>query len=99
MSTETMRTAVTLTVLGLIASTANADRVVLPNRPLPGGQAGAPAPGFSGKRPAPGFQGGPVAPPHPSQAAVIELLEDDAGRLARCLNPGADLINLGKAGA
>src|SRR5262249_12214500 len=42
---------------------------------------------------------GPVAPPHPSGAAVIELLEDDAGRLATSLNPGADLTPLGQAGA
>jgi len=42
---------------------------------------------------------GPVAPPHASKAAVVELLEDDAGRLSRSLNPGADLTNLGRAGA
>jgi hypothetical protein len=41
----------------------------------------------------------PAAPPHASKAAVIELLEDDAGRLARSLNPGEDLTNLGRAGA
>jgi hypothetical protein len=44
-------------------------------------------------------QPGTLAPPHPSGAAVIELLEDDAARLARSLNPGQDLTNLGKAGA
>ncbi|MSR52447.1 MAG: hypothetical protein EXS09_04055 [Gemmataceae bacterium] len=42
----------------------------------------------------------PIAPPHPSGAAVIELLEDDAGRLARCLNAGDPATQEGtKAGA
>jgi hypothetical protein len=77
------------------------DRAALPGRPLPG-QAGAPAPGFGpgATKPltiSPAY--GPIAPPHPSKAAVIELLEDDAGRLARSLNPGEDLTNLGRAGA
>lgn len=76
------------------------DRAAPPGRPLPGGQAGSPGPGSGfGKRPATRIQVGPMAPPHPSQAAVIELLEDDAGRFARSLNPGVDLTNLGQAGA
>jgi hypothetical protein len=94
-----MRYAVLLTVAALAAATAQADRAVPPGRPLPGG-AGEPGPGgFGGKPPATRFQVGPMAPPHPSQAAVMELLEDDAGRLARSLNPGADMTNLGQAGA
>lgn len=65
---------------------------------------GAPAPPvmFGGKKVidrGPDLASLPVAPPHPSKAAVIELLEDDAGRLARSLNPGQDLTNLGRAGA
>jgi hypothetical protein len=76
------------------------DRVVAPGRPLPGG-AGAPAPGFAGKWAAPRFQPAdvPIAPPHPSGAAVIELLEDDAGRMARILAAGDDPAKLGKSGA
>src|SRR5262245_18115858 len=81
------------------------DRIVPPGRPLPG-QPGGPAPGVgSGFGPGPGKPlaispaYGPVAPPHASKAAVIELLEDDAARLARSLNPGEDLTNLGRAGA
>jgi hypothetical protein len=42
---------------------------------------------------------GPVAPPHPSGAAVIELLEDDAGRLARALSSGGPLEENSRAGA
>jgi hypothetical protein len=76
------------------------DRIVAPGRPLPGG-AGMPAPGFAGKRAAPRFQPPdvPIAPPHPSGASVIELLEDDAGRMARILGAGDDPAKLGKSGA
>jgi hypothetical protein len=42
---------------------------------------------------------GPVASPHPSGAAVIELLEDDAGRLARALTGGGPLEENSRAGA
>lgn len=73
------------------------DRVAPAGRPVPG-QAGTPAPG-AGKRALDFPVLRPIAPPHPSGAAVIELLEDDAARLARSLNPGQDLANLGKAGA
>jgi len=82
-------------------ATAQADRAAPVTRPVPG-QAGAPEPGSgpgSGKPLMVRARTGPVAPPHPSGAAVIELLEDDADRLARSLNPGQDLANLGKAGA
>ena len=88
-------------VLLVVPHTVLADRALPAGRPLPGG-AGAPAPGFEvgtfklAVRPT---DFGPVAPPHASAAAVVELLEDDAGRLARSLNPGQDLTNLGKAGA
>ena len=62
-----------------------------------GGPAGAPPLGERALiRPA---NFGPVAPPHPSGAAVVELLEDDAGRLARALNPGPDQESLARAGA
>jgi hypothetical protein len=74
---------------------------VRPGRPVPG-QAGAPGPGgFPGGKPGPRATTnfGPIAPPHPDGAAVVELLEDDAGRLARALNPGQDHSSLGKAGA
>ena len=96
-----MRYVALLTVAAIAVSTAYADdRAVPPGRPLPGGQAGAPGPGgIGGKRGEHVYQVGPLAPPHPSQASVIELLEDDAERLARSLNPGADLTNLGVAGA
>jgi hypothetical protein len=79
---------------------AGGDRALPQGRPLPGG-AGAPAPGFQAgeKMIVVRRNFGPVAPPHPSRAAAVELLEDDAGRLARSLNPGADLTNLGRAGA
>jgi hypothetical protein len=75
------------------------DRVIAPGRPLPG--AGLPAPGFAGKRAVPRLQPGdlPLAPPHPSGASVIELLEDDAGRMARVLAAGDDQAKLGKSGA
>jgi hypothetical protein len=64
------------------------------------GQAGAPAPPTFDKALDPRMVGaGYLAPPHPSGAAVIELLEDDAGRLARALNPGPDQNALGRAGA
>jgi hypothetical protein len=85
----------------LMPSAALADRALPPGRPLPGGF-GAPAPGFAGKRVAPqGLQPGsqPIAAPHPSGAAVIELMEDDAGRMARCLAAGDDPAKLGKSGA
>ena len=95
-----MKSRVLLTVVLIAATTVHADRAVPQGRPVPGGQAGAPAPGgFGGKRGVPRYLVGPMAPPHPSQAAVIELLEDDAGRLARSLNVGADLTNLRQAGA
>ena len=75
------------------------DRALPPGRPLPGAP-GAPAPGFGpGVRQMVRPEFSPLAPPHPSKAAVVELLEDDAGRLARSLNPGAELTNLGRAGA
>jgi hypothetical protein len=78
------------------------DRVLPPGRPVPGGfaPAGAPGPGFPlGKVPAPGERNfGPVAAPHPSGAAVIELLEDDAGRLARALNSGGASEENSRAG-
>jgi hypothetical protein len=61
-------------------------------RPLPGDGS------LTGKA-VPGPPPPPVAPPHPSGSAVIELLEDDGGRLARALNPGQDHSTLGKAGA
>lgn len=87
----------------LVPSVANSwmgDRAVPPGRPLPGG-AGAPAPGFAGKRAIPRFQPGdlPLAAPHPSGASVIELLEDDAGRMGRVLAAGDDPAKLGKSGA
>ena len=65
------------------------------------GLPGAPLPsGISPGKPSPQLVShGPVAPPHPSGAAVIELLEDDAGRLARSLNPGKDQDALARAGA
>jgi hypothetical protein len=44
-------------------------------------------------------QFGSVAPPHPSGAAVIELLEDDAGRLARALSSGGPLEENSRVGA
>jgi hypothetical protein len=71
------------------------------SRPLAETQAGCPGPpGIMFKKvPRELVSYGPVAPPHPSGAAVIELLEDDAGRLSTSLNPGADLAPLGKAGA
>jgi len=79
------------------------DRALPPGRPVPGGfaPAGAPGPGFQpGKAPGPGEMAhGPVAPPHPSGAAVIELLEDDAGRLARALNSGGESERNSRAGA
>lgn len=92
--------------LGLLltSSPAVADRIMPPGRPLPGGfapvAAGAPVPGggFGAPGPPPSAFGS-VAPPHSSRAAVIDLLEEDAGRLARALNPGQDLSNLGRAGA
>jgi hypothetical protein len=73
------------------------DRAIPFQRPLPGDGSPA-APG----RPPPAphlAPATPVAPPHPSGAAVIELLEDDAGRLARALNPGKDQESVAKAGA
>jgi hypothetical protein len=92
MTTRWLLTAVLVAAPGV----AVADRALPPGRPLPGG-AGAPPPGFGSGKPAPRLAaGGPVAPPHPSGAAVVELLEDDAGRLARSLNAGPEL---GKAGA
>jgi hypothetical protein len=77
--------------------------VALPaRRPVPGDgtpppAAGAPAPGT--RPPSRAVQATPVAPPHPSAAAVIELLEDDAGRLARALNAGSDQESAARAGA
>jgi hypothetical protein len=79
------------------------DRALPPGRPVPGGfaPAGAPGPGFPlGKVPAPGeIAHSPVASPHPSGAAVIELLEDDAGRLARALISGGEPERNSRAGA
>jgi hypothetical protein len=95
-----LNSVIVVVVIAPAAILACGDRAVPQGRPLPGG-AGAPAPGFGpGEKRLmvrPDF--GPVVPPHPSKAAVVELLEDDAGRLARSLNPGADLTNLGRAGA
>jgi hypothetical protein len=97
-----------LAVAMTVASAAHAwmgDRALPAGRPLPGGGgfagAGMQPPGFGpgGMRIVARPEFGPVAPPHPSRAAVVELLEDDAGRLARSLNPGADLTNLARAGA
>jgi len=96
--------ALAVAVVCVVGTTVHAwygDRALPPGRPVPG-QPGGPAPGLGsgpGKPLAisPGYA--PVAPPHPSKAAVIELLEDDAARLARSLNPGEDLTNLGRAGA
>jgi hypothetical protein len=77
------------------------DRMLPPGRPVPGGHAGASPPGYLAPPGAlPTTAPGPVAPPHPSKAAVIELLEDDAGRLARALNPGdKDAESQARAGA
>src|SRR5262245_9931760 len=96
--------ALVVAVVWIAGTTVNAwygDRAVPAGRPLPG-QAGGQAPGsgFGPGKPlaiTPGYV--PVAPPHPSKAAVIELLEDDAARLTRSLNPGEDLTNLGRASA
>lgn len=84
-----------------LSPSAFADRAVPPGRPLPGGF-GAPAPGFAGKRIAPErFQPAPqpLAAPHPSGASVLELMEDDAGRMARRMAGGDDTAQLGKSGA
>jgi hypothetical protein len=89
-----------IAVLLAAPGVALADRALPPGRPLPGG-AGMPAPGFefNGKRLIVRPQaGGPVAPPHPSGAAVVELLEDDAGRLARSLSSGPELAKAGAWG-
>ena len=61
-------------------------------------------PGFPGIPGRPGYapNGITVAPPHPAQAAVVELLEDDAAWLARQLNRTStpeELDGLGRAGA
>src|SRR5262245_5037177 len=86
-----------------VVGTAYGKKIVpVPGRPLPGGfggpdQAGSPGPGPPGRR-------GPIAgtedvgPPHAPRAKVIELLEDDAGMLARCLNSDQDPSS-NKAGA
>jgi hypothetical protein len=81
-----------------LSSTAPADRAVPPGRPVPGGF----APGWAGKRIYPErFQPAPqaLAAPHPSGASVLELMEDDAGRMARRMAGGDDTAQLGKAGA
>jgi hypothetical protein len=86
-------------ILLAVPGPAVADRALPAGRPVPGQGRVPPPGGFGSGAPAPRPEFGPVAPPHPSGAAVIELLEDDAGRLSRSLNPGQDLINLGRAGA
>src|SRR3954468_22777227 len=74
------------------------DRMVPAGRPVPGQPgAGAPPPGYFGPWGTP--VAGPIAPPHPSKAAVVELLEDDAGRLARALISGKVLESQARAGA
>lgn len=77
------------------------EKFIPPGRPVPGAQAGAPGPGGFGRGapPAPGLFTGPIAAPHPSGAAVVELLEDDAGRLARALQSGRQPEELARAGA
>jgi hypothetical protein len=96
-----LHSAVAVFLLAPAAMLACGDRAMPQGQPLPGGagmaQSGS-GPG-SGKPAMVRPNVGPMAPPHPSKAAVIELLDDDAGRLARSLNPGADLTNLGRAGA
>ncbi|HEX3147076.1 MAG TPA: hypothetical protein VHR66_03280 [Gemmataceae bacterium] len=63
-------------------------------------QAGAPGPPLLKKGFDPQMLGaGYLAPPHPSGAPVMELLEDDAGRLAHALNPGPDQDSVARAGA
>jgi hypothetical protein len=92
---------VVLLALLAVPSVAYTDRAVPPGRPLPGGF-GAPGPGYLGKRIAPqepNIAPQPLAQPHPSGAAVIELLEDDAGRMARILAAGDDPAKLAKSGA
>lgn len=87
-----------LAVLTLAAS-ASARKVAPPQgRPVPGGfgepGAGAPAPPLRNFLPSAMV---PMALPHPSKAAVLELLDDDAGRFSRILNE--DPNELGKGGA
>jgi hypothetical protein len=91
----------------VVVGTAYGKKIVaVQGRPLPGGfgeGAGAPAPPGAGF---PGMRGrrvslantDDVGPPHASKAHVIELLEDDAGMLTRCLNADADSSS-NKAGA
>jgi len=93
MAFHSFRVALILAAFGWVALPAYADRIVQPGRPLPGGfgsgpGSGAPGPDFQGRRIIDGrlVPIAPIAPPHPSGAAVIELLEDDAGRMARGLN-------------
>src|SRR5690349_2881095 len=75
------------------------DRALPAGRPVPG-QPGAGAPGPPGYLGPPGSPAAvPVAPPHPSKAAVIELLEDDAGRLARALHSGGEAEKRSRAGS
>src|SRR5215204_6012571 len=94
-----------LIALAASPALAGGDKAVPVGRPVPGFPgAGAPGPpgGFNAGKPAPrpgNTVGGSVAPPHPSGAAVIELLEDDAGRLARALHSGGDLEKQSRAGA
>src|SRR5437588_429001 len=71
-------------------------------RPLPGAgtrPAGKAMPGGGSPGPPVPTNYGPIAPPHPSRAAVVELLEDDAGRLARALNAGEAWAGITAAGA
>ena len=96
-------------VLALPPASAYSDRMVPAGRPVPGFPggglpgAGAPGPpgGFQGGKLSPqlGATGGPVAPPHPWQAAVVELLEDDPGRLARALYSGGQIEQQSRGGA
>lgn len=91
---------VAMLVMPATADGGMGDRIVPPGRPVPGGF--APGVPFAGKK----ILGEPplphnvaLAPPHPSGAAVIELMEDDAGRMGRVLAAGDDPAKLGKAGA
>ena len=88
-----------LAILSL-ASPALGDRAIPVARPVPGA-AGAPGPPGLGASPPPVgvAPGATVAKPHPSGAAVIELLEDDAGRLARALTSGGAPERQSRAGA
>jgi hypothetical protein len=71
------------------------DRAVPPGRPLPG----APLPpGFKKLAPERLINPQPIAAPHPSGAAVMELFEDDGSRMARLVETDEDPAKLGKIG-